>query len=258
MKVQICLVSALPCLVAIVCLMAPLANAAENPSLPTIRQAYSAMDFERCLSGTEAATKMKSSSADAAEVSMYRGLCQFALGRRNKALTAFKAALAMDSKIQLPPLQAPKVKECFDEARTALGLPLSPQEAPATEALAQESAPRVVNSPKADVPREILAPTPLPPQSELQAEVERPPKPSAVKYVVPAALGAVAVAAGAVAVGFGVSAKSAEANANSAAFRDDYERERQRAQSSAQVSNASWVTAGVFAAGAIITAFVLR
>ncbi len=239
-------------------LSAHIAFGAENPALPPIREAYSSMDFERCLSGTDAATKMKSTSADAAEVSMYRGLCQFALGRRNKALTAFKAALAMDAKIQLPPLQAPKVKECFDEARTALGLPLSAPESPVSEPAAPMPTPKPVAPPKADVPREILAQPTLAPQSELQAEVERPRAPSVVKYVVPAALGAVGVAAGAVAVGFGVSAKSAEASANSAPFREDYEREKQRAQSSAVVSNASWVTAGVFAAGAIVTAFVLR
>lgn len=228
----------------------------ELPTLSEIRVAYQELQFEKCLTRVDASARFKATNEEAAELALYRGLCQLGLGRRDRAMTAFKAALKIDSSLQLPPLQAPKVREAFEEARSALGLPKAPE--PVRTGVAEVP----VAPPKPDAGPVELAPRPEivktePATVSLDAGISTPKGRSVPGIAVPLGAGVLAAATGVVAAVFGFQALDLQNQANRAMYYDAFENLRGRANQAALFANVLWGAAALLAVGGVVSFFLM-
>ena len=97
------------------------ARPAPQTPLAVASKAMADGDFEKALATLDAALPKTSDAAEAARMQLARGECLIALGKRDKAALAFKAALAKDPSIEPDRKRAsPDVVEFFESTRATV------------------------------------------------------------------------------------------------------------------------------------------
>lgn len=220
-------VALLSVLFASVCLAAEADGApGEHPSLVQGRDAFNALEHDRCLEHLGEARRAKLTPGEHVTLELYSGLCHAYAGRVEAASSHFRAALALDRSAALPVFISPKVQSLFGElAEEMRALPIA-------------ASPPAVSAPASPA---------LTPQAEQQRDGWRAPSPTS--WVL-AGAGASSAAAG---VAFGIGARAAELRAREAAFESDWVRESQSAVSGARVANVAFGVAASFAVAAVVS-----
>jgi hypothetical protein len=224
---------------------------ARNPYLLQAKVFYQGLDFEKCLKRLDQAGKWENSTEQLADIELYVGLCQLALGKEKDAIEHFELALTIDDQLPLPPLQGPKVTALFEKVRARV-VASKPQPAKPPEP--------VVVEPVKPPPAPLASDVPLQPKltpTEPVAGVEAAP-PKERRLAVPIVFGATAVVAGGVAAFFGVQAKSMEQQANAAGFESDSVSIGRQARTNALIANVGYAVAGAAAVTAVVTYLLLN
>lgn len=217
-----------------------------NPYLLQAKVFHQGLDFEKCLKRLEQAGKWENSTEQLADIELYTGLCQLALGKEKDATEHFELALNINDTLELPPLQGPKVTALFEKIRKKV-IASKPQ--PPAPVAVVEAKPEPLVS---DVPLQPkLTPTEPTPIVEATPPKER-------HVVVPIIFGVTAVAAVGVAAYFGVQAKSLEQQANAAPFESDAVAAGRQAQTNALIANVGFGLAGAAAATAVLTYLLMN
>lgn len=232
-----------------------LAWATPNPYLAQARVFHQGLEFEKCLKRLEtAATWPETTQKEFAEIELYSGLCSLGMGREKDAVTHFELGLRVDQKLQLPPLQSPRVKRLFAQTQQRVVASLEHEPPPAAQP---------VDEPVGNAPTATAAPslTPASPTGEAAPAVtaaatrEQSRRP---RLVAPLVLAGVSLLAGGAAVYFGVEARSLATSANAATYQDDALTLGSSARTNMVLSNVAWGTAGALLVAAVITYFVLN
>ncbi len=208
-----------------------------NPYLLQAKVFFQGLDFEKCLKRLEQAGKWQNTTEQLADVELYVGLCELALGNEKDAMDHFEVACSIDENLSLPPLQGPKVTAVFEKARakakvlsTKPALPSPTSDSPALTKLTPDNPSRFI---------ETTAPT------------ER-------HLVVPIVIGATAIAAAGVATYFGLQAKSLELQANAARYESDAVSMGREARTNALAANVAFGIAGAATVTAIVTYLLIN
>lgn len=236
-----------------------LAAGQPNPYLSQAKVFYQGLEYEKCLTRLDQATKWNSGLNEEVEVQLYFGLCNFNMGNADEAKRRFELALKLDGNLQLPPYTSPRIAELFETSRKRI----------AARARPVEDKPLVVDSKKpppvdekekekkvaaADVPTKVeLTPAPSASTEQKPEFVEQSDGPN---LVLPLALGGTAALAAGAGAFLGLQAKSAETEANTARFESDAFAASNRASSNAMLANVAFAVAGGALIGAVVTYFV--
>jgi hypothetical protein len=114
-------------------LVAGTASAASNPYLSAAVRLYDDIEYESALEQLKKAeTWSGNGPAEDVTIQLYKGLVLAELGNSDAAASAFKAALALDPKADVPAKVSPKVRSLFVAARAELAR-TRPAEQPRTE-----------------------------------------------------------------------------------------------------------------------------
>src|SRR5437762_2480160 len=84
------------------------------------------LDYEKALKQIERAKTKSTGAEDDAQISFYEGVVFSELGKKEKALDAFKTGLSMSPDANLPLEVSPKVQKNFEEARANVKKMLAP------------------------------------------------------------------------------------------------------------------------------------
>jgi tetratricopeptide (TPR) repeat protein len=82
---------------------------------------YADLEYEKALKKFTAAAEGASEGPKAAQIFLWKGLCESGLGKVDASRASFTAALNNNYDISLPGHASPKVKEVFDQVRTEIG-----------------------------------------------------------------------------------------------------------------------------------------
>lgn len=218
-----------------------LAAAKPNPYLTQAKVFYQGLEYEKCLTRLDQATKGASAPAEEADVQLYFGLCNFNIGNLDEAKRRFDLALALDPNLELPPYTSPRIVATFEDSRAKV----------ASRRAAQAPQEKKVAAADSPTKREL---TPKPDDSNRPELVER--GAEGPHLAAPLALaGTGAIAAGAFAY-FGLQAKAAESEANDARFESDAFAATDRAHANARLANVAAAVAGAAVIAAVVTYFV--
>jgi hypothetical protein len=150
------------------------ASAAGNPYLSAAVRLYDDIEYESALEQLKKAeTWPGNGPAEDVTIQLYKGLVLAELGKSDDASTAFKAALALDPKAELPGKVSPKVRGLFTAARAELAR-TRPAEQPKT-AIRDEPAPQSESETPKPRKKASDVPTAKPPEVsvvEITAEPE--------------------------------------------------------------------------------------
>ncbi|QRN96915.1 hypothetical protein JRI60_49465 [Archangium violaceum] len=230
---------------------------------------YESLEYERALAQLGRARRLVDTVKQDVLVSLYEGAIQADLGRMNEALASFKTALLLDPDAKLPLRVSPKVESEFEALRERVRKELSrmeghvgedaPQESP--EPISPSLEPRVSTAPPAtptdrpeQEPAKSAALVPEPPSPALTPAVEN------RKVRVPTvslALAGAGVVAGGVGTYFGLSSQSQLTAARQSFYADEATARLSSAQGNARTANILLGTAGLAAAGALVTWLLL-
>lgn len=216
----------------------------EAPELTRAKDLYQSMHYEQAQKAlAKAIVSPGLTPEDRAQIYLYTGLCRHQSGDEKGALKAFKEALTIDAKIELPQV-SPKARRAFERVKAEIAAEQPPPE-PAKPVVAEEP-PKPVEPPPV-----VAAPAPAvsAPVAVAQPEKTHHWWPSLVA-------GAAAIASAGVGVYFGTQAVQTRKSADMAMFAGDGFRLTQQAQSQALTANVLYVVAGVLAAFGIVGAFV--
>jgi hypothetical protein len=92
-----------------------LADVQGNPYLGQAKVFYQGLDYEKCLQRLDKASRWKSSTPEQAEIELYTGLCQYALGNKDELKQHIRDAIQLDPKVQVPQLAPPRFQQAFQE-----------------------------------------------------------------------------------------------------------------------------------------------
>ncbi|NMO15110.1 tetratricopeptide repeat protein [Pyxidicoccus fallax] len=204
--------------------------------LSAATRAYEDLEYEQALEQLADANVMARDDGDRARVAIYRGLVLADLGRRQEALSAFRAGLTLRPDASLPAKVSPKVSSDFEEMRRQV----------------QREQARG-SRPPADAPRSMpdarLARTPPPgAQGEVRSTRSTP--------VLPLALLGTGAVLGGVGGYFGLKSRSNVSAARDAAFHSDRKAHLDSARGQALAANVLLGAAVTAAASAAITWFL--
>lgn len=104
------------------CLSMALFAAAPNPFLAEARVQFQAQEYARCLKRLEQSSSWRSTTAEEAEIALYRGLCQLGVGDDAAAAGSLERALVIDPRVALPTWVSPRLAEAFEAARRRVGV----------------------------------------------------------------------------------------------------------------------------------------
>ncbi|MBI5546039.1 MAG: hypothetical protein HY901_19275 [Deltaproteobacteria bacterium] len=220
-----------------------------NPYLEEARKQYQTLDYEKTLDLLKKAMSWSgTTSAELAEVHLFRGLCNLQLGREGSGRAAFRAALLADPGLQLPPMTSPKIRQFFRAEADLLAAQTASVSAP-EPASSPSEATSAAHSPDAPVaarpPAPLTSPAASPHGSSLPAQLplaSTPAEPAMTatrertRWPAFATLG-VAVAAAAVGGAFGYQANDLAGQSGDAVYADDHVRLNERARDKARVAN---------------------
>lgn len=211
-----------------------------NTPLAQAKMLLHELDYEKCLKRLEAAAQLGGTPKELTEIEIYNGLCQYNLGRRDKARSHFQAAFARDPDAELPPLLSPRIVELFQSVRP----PPRPPD------------PVVAPTPPSDAPRKVeLRPSPSQAQSISMAIAA--PEPQRRTPVVAIILGSGSILSAGAATYFGLSAKASERRFNDPqTFQSEADVLRGKALSQARTANIFWGAAAATVIGAVISYFI--
>ncbi|MCY1015632.1 hypothetical protein [Pyxidicoccus sp. MSG2] len=234
---------------------------------------YENLDYELALEQLQLARKVARSAEDTVTVALYEGIVQAELGQWEESRAAFREALRGRPEARLPQRVSPKLNREFESQRALVEeeLKASRQEAPALANVAPTPA-EVARTDEArptkeasgasaqlgtDLPEAGLARAPsvttspaldvvLPEPSTADARSSRVP-------VLTWALLGVGVAAGGAGTVFGLNSRTQLEDARSSMLRGELTDNHSRSQRSARTANVLFGTAGLAAAGAVVT-----
>jgi hypothetical protein len=92
-----------------------LADGQANPYLGQAKVFYQGLDYEKCLQRLDKASRWKSSTNEQAEIELFTGLCQYALGNKDELKQHLRDAIQLDPKVQVPSLAPPRFTQMFQE-----------------------------------------------------------------------------------------------------------------------------------------------
>lgn len=209
-------------------------GAQANPFLSQAKELYQALEFEKCVSRLDQASKQWQSTKDELrDIEVYGGLCQFNLGRSKAAAEHFRTALRIDESVDLPPYTSPKAVSLFLRVKQSLQAPPEP------------------------LPDEDLPPD-APIARTLEPRKEPGPSVPSVMERHPAAVG-LGIGAGvalAIGVGLGVNARNLSIQANEARAEQEFREKGAQAQGYATAANVAYILAGSAAIAAVVTYFL--
>jgi tetratricopeptide (TPR) repeat protein len=218
------------------------APASPNPYLAQARVLYQGLEYEKALLKLKKAEETKGlPDAERVEVLIYSGLCHYQIGEEPAARAAFRAALKVDVKAQLPPLTSPKIAAVFDEEVAAV----APKAAPPPEPV------KVVEAPKAQPEPAVAAAATPPPVESTDAKA----KPGKVIWPSIVAAGVAAVLVGTAAY-FGKTASDRANEAKGTPYASDAVSISKDAQNKAHIANGLYGAAGGVAALGVVFVFV--
>ena len=227
---------------------------------------YDDLEYELALEQLERASKQPHGTEEEVTLGLYKGIISADLGRWDAARAGFKSALVLKPDATLPLRVSPKVAREFESQRVKVQAELA-RKRKDTPKLAESRTPTPV--PEAVTPAAESVQVPAPPTTPRE-EVARPElvpsRPEApptqvaagrpwtrrVPVVSMVLLGA-GVAAGGAGTYFGLSSRGQLEEARGAQFRDELVERHGQAQRSATTANILFGTAGVAAAGAMVT-----
>ncbi|WP_257460310.1 hypothetical protein [Archangium lipolyticum] len=229
---------------------------------------YESLEYERALAQLGRARRLVDSVKEDVLVSLYEGAIQADLGRMNEALASFKTALLLDPDAKLPLRVSPKVEQEFETLRTRVRKELSRLEGQMEDSTPEGSEPA---TPPAEPRVDAAPPTPHTDRPEQEpaksaALVPEPPSPALTPGVegrqlrvpkVSLALAGAGVVAGGLGTYFGLSSRSQLTAARQSFYADEATARRSSAQGNALAANILLGTAGVAAAGALVTWLLL-
>jgi tetratricopeptide (TPR) repeat protein len=97
------------------------AGAGDNPFLAAGIKLYENLEFETALTQLQRAEKMDGNTpAQIVQVNTYLGLVHAEMGEAEEAKSAFRTALALEARAQVPPRTSPKLAELFEATRKEL------------------------------------------------------------------------------------------------------------------------------------------
>jgi len=219
---------------------APVA-ASPNPYLAQARVLYQGLEYEKALLKLKKAEETKGlPDTERVEVLVYSGLCHYQLGEEPAARAAFRAALKIDVKAQLPPLTSPKIAAVFNEEVAAV----APKPAEPV---------KVVETPRPQPQPEpaVAAAKPTPPTESTETKEKQ----SKVIWPSLVAAGVAAVLVGTAAY-FGKTASDRANEAKGTAYASDAVTISKDAHDKAHVANALYGAAGGVAALGVVFIFV--
>ena len=105
------------------------AQAAVTPEvaryLAAARGLYELLEYERALDQVEQARTARAQTDDDIQISLYEGIIDFEIGKRDEAATALNNALLLDPKVSLPLRVSPKLEAEFESLRSSIAARLS-------------------------------------------------------------------------------------------------------------------------------------
>lgn len=226
-------------------------------------------NWEQALRQFERALSFTCSTEDDVTLHLYRGIVLFNMRRTDPAREAFRQALLLKPRAQLPGTFGRKVRGFLEEVRADLPPEPEPPTAPAVMAAAAKSpepAP-AATTPVEQVALAVSGPTPPPearpadsPVAAALAPREAPPSLAlqpAPRSEAPAfrpayALGAASVVLAGAATYFGLQARGQTDLARQAVYMDETRRHLDQAATGALVANVLFCVAGSVAAGAVV------
>ncbi|QDE94489.1 MULTISPECIES: hypothetical protein [Myxococcus] len=230
---------------------------------------YDDLEYERALEQLDRARGSLRGTRDRMSLALYRGIISADLGRWQAARDEFRSALLQEPGARLPLRVSPKVSREFEAQRALAKAELARRrkDSPTREAERVEQS-EVETESIADASSGL--PAALIPDQQATAsspmEVQGTPATSSAYWMriggrqVPLAslvlLGA-GIAAGGTGTVFGVSSRGQIADAREARFYEHLVAHHSRAQRSARTANVLFGTAGVAAAGALVTWLLL-
>lgn len=222
--------------------------AANNPFLAEGLEHEKNLDFEKCVQRLkQAATQWKNEPQELREIELHAGLCSFNLGDQKGAAEHFRVALRIDETTELPAYTSPKAVELFLKVKSALEAQAPPK--PDEDLLAEAA-----DTPLAERDKKPKLTPPTVTSPSLGAS------PVGVflsHRAVPLSLGVVAVGTAIAGLVLGVRAQAVATEANAARFEADFYRLGTDATGLATAATISWILAGLSAAGAGITWWVM-
>lgn len=227
-----------------------------NPYLSQAKVFYQGLEYEKCLTRLDQATKWNSEPNEEVEVQLYFGLCNFNMGNADEAKRRFELALKLDGNLQLPPYTSPRISELFETSRKRIAARAKPVEDKPLVVDPKKTSPKVEEKKvaAADVPTKVeLTPAPVVATEQKPEFVGQSDGPN---LVLPLALGGTAALAAGAGAFLGLQAKSAESEANAARFESEAFAASNRASSNAMLANVAFAVAGAALIGAVVTYFV--
>ncbi len=231
-----------------------------NPYLGQAKVFYQGLEYEKCLQRLSVAHRWSSTPEEAVEIELYGGLCNYNLGKEQRAVERFGAALQLDPQAQLPGMTSPKIVELFRSVASK-----AERKAAAEGGAEARAAPKeredVADAPRRKDPPAEAEPSRLTPAGPderpvvvIPVETGTSRKPS---LLAPLVLGGVAVAGGGIGAFFGIQAKSFEAQANEAVFASDAASFANAARRDAVVANVSYAVAAGAAVSALVSYLII-
>jgi hypothetical protein len=218
----------------------------EVPELTRAKELYQSMHYEQAQKAlAKAITSPGLTPEDRAQIYLYTGLCRHQSGDEKGAAKAFKEALTIEAKTELPAGVSPKARRVFERMKA--------------EVAAEQPPPSPPPSPP---PEEPVKPAPVEPQPAVAPPAAVAPpvvvaQPEKTHHWWPSLLaGGAAIAAGGVGAYFGNQAVATRKSADAAMFAGDGFKLTQQAQGQATTANVLFVVAGVLAAFGIVGVFV--
>jgi tetratricopeptide (TPR) repeat protein len=216
---------------------------------------YEDLDYERALEQLTRAKAVAPGVDEEVIVGLYEGIILADMGRREEALSAFKAALYLRPAAKLPVRVSPKVAADFEEVRQEVlrsrhpeARPAPPKLAPPKLAPPQDAPVRPPEKPKPVV--QVAPPAPSPAVQPVRLEQRARPVP-----VLPLTLLGAGVVAGGIGTYFGLQSGNQVQAARDAEAHDARVQHLGDARNQARVANILFGVAGAVAAGAVITFF---
>ncbi len=215
------------------------------------RRLYDNLEYERALDQIQRAQRISQGVEQDVTLGLYEGIILADLGRWPEARQAFFTALLLRPDATLPLRVAPKVEREFEAQRTRARDELARLQASPTPAPVKPAEP-----PEGSLARDNkLVPAPAP-----QSPAFSPPaveKPSRPAPVLPLALLGAGVVAGGVGTYFGLSSRGQLDEAYASTGREDALARLEQARGRATTANVLFGTAGLAAAGALVSWLLL-
>ncbi len=218
------------------------------------RRLYDNLEYERALEQIQRARRISRGVEQDVTLGLYEGLILADLGRWKEARESFFTSLLLEPDATLPVSVSPKVEMEFETQRVRareelaqLQPPPVKPDAPLSGSMEAPPPVAVTDHPKQALPDQLAPTEPSPALTPTVAESPR------RVSVVPLALFGAGVVAGGLGAYFGASANGQLADARVAPLRDDALARFNGAHGSARTANILFGTAGLAAAGAVVT-----